>query len=131
MRLLLDTQVFLWSQSETDRLGPHLALLADPQHELVVSAASCWEIAVKWALGKLPLPEPPAIWVPQRMAAMAATPVSVSHAQALAVAELPPVHRDPFDRLLVTQCRDLDATLVSADPVFSRYDVELIAVGER
>lgn len=130
MKLLLDTQVFLWAHADTRRLGPHLDLLRDPEQELFLSAVSSWEIAIKWALGRLPLPAPPLTWVPSRMAAMQAAPLSVSHGHALAVGELPPVHRDPFDRLLVAQSRDLGAALVSADPVFGRYDVELIRVGE-
>lgn len=128
MRVLLDTQVFLWLQTDPRRLGTHRDLVADPQTDVLVSAVTSWEIAIKWEIGRLPLPAPPADWVPSRIAAIAATAVDVSHRQALAVAALPPVHRDPFDRLLVVQSRDLDASLVSADPVFAGYDVRLVVV---
>lgn len=59
MRALLDTHVFLWLQTEPDRVGEALAVLSDLRTELLVSAASGWEIAIKHGLGKLPLPEPP------------------------------------------------------------------------
>lgn len=119
--LLLDTQVFLWLQTEPERLGAHLSLLEDS--ELLVSAASAWEIAIKYALGRLALPEPPVVYVPSAMAAIDATPVPVEHRHALAVATLPPLHRDPFDRLLVAQARALDATIVTVDPDIPRYGV--------
>jgi PIN domain nuclease of toxin-antitoxin system len=131
MRLLLDTHVFLWLQATPARLGNRLTLLADPETELLVSAASAWEIAIKSALGRLPLPEPPTQWVTSRIAMIRAQPVAVELAHALAVADLAPVHRDPFDRLLVCQSRLLGAPLVTADPVFDRYDVELLRVGRR
>lgn len=131
MRVLLDTHVFLWLHLDRDRLGSELEMLADPRHDLLLSAVSTWEIAIKWSLGRLTLPEKPTDWVPSRMIAAGASPVSVSQRQTLAVSELPPVHGDPFDRLLVSQARDLGASLMSADPVFARYDVDLIGAGDR
>ncbi len=128
MRLLLDTHVFLWLQTEPERLGPALSTISDPGNELLLSAASSWEIAIKHGLGRLDLPEPPASYVPDRMARMGATPLAVEHPHVLTVADLPPVHRDPFDRLLVAQARLLGLGLVTADPVFARYDVDVIAV---
>lgn len=128
MRLLLDTHVFLWLQTEPDRLGTALAVAEDPRNELLVSAASSWEIAIKHALGRLDLPEPPAIYVPTRIEAIGATPVAVEHPHALGVAELPAIHRDPFDRLLVVQARLLGLTLVTADHAFDGYDVEVLPV---
>lgn len=128
MRLLLDTHVFLWLQTEPERVGPALPTISDPGNELLLSAASSWEIAIKHGLGRLDLPEPPANYVPDRMARLGTTPLAVEHSHVLAVADLPPVHRDPFDRLLVAQAQLLGLRLVTADPVFSRYDVDLIAV---
>lgn len=128
MRLLIDTQVFLWLHANPERVGRHRDVLADARNDLLVSAASAWEIAIKWGLGRLVLPEPPRTWVPSRIAALDAEALSLTHRQVLAVADLPAVHRDPFDRALVAQARDVRATLVSADPVFARYDVELLVV---
>jgi PIN domain nuclease of toxin-antitoxin system len=128
MKVLLDTHVFLWLQTEPERLGPYRPLVEDVRNERLVSAVSSWEVAIKWAIGRLPLPEPPARWFPGRMRAIGATPVPVEHAHTLAVAGLPRHHGDPFDRLLVAQAQQLDVPLLSADKVFGLYDVELLAL---
>lgn len=129
MRLLLDTHVWLWLQYAPERLGRALALAEDPANELLLSAASSWEIAVKWSLGRLTLPEPPATYVPDRVITSGVVPLPVHHAHALAVASLPPHHRDPFDRLLVVQATAEGASLVTADKTLGRYDVALIWTG--
>ena len=126
MRVLLDTHAFLWMHTEPDRLGRQRELVTDTAIELLLSAASSWEIAVKYALGRLPLPSAPEQWVPARLEAAAVVAVPVEHSHALAVASLPPVHRDPFDRLPVAVSRSLAAPLLSADPVFTGYEVELL-----
>src|SRR5947209_13719969 len=99
MRLLLDTQCWLWMQTTPERLGDRaLELVGDSTHELFLSAASSWEMAIKYAVGKLPLPVPPAQYVPERMHRSGVVPLPVSHSHALRVAELPVHHRDPFVR---------------------------------
>ena len=126
MTLLLDTQCWLWMQAEPERLNRETReLLVDPSQELVLSAASSWEIAIKYALGKLPLPSAPERYVPERLRADAVRPMPVTHIHALRVAELPQHHRDPFDRLLVAQAQCEELTLVTADRVLHRYEVEL------
>ena len=129
MRLLLDTHVFLWLQTEPGRLGPALTVAEDPRNELLVSAATSWEIAIKHGLGRLDLPETPATYVPARIEAIGATALAVEHPHTLGVAALPPIHRDPFDRLLVVQARLLDLTLVTADRAFDGYEVEVLRIG--
>lgn len=124
MRLLLDTHVFLWLLSEPERLGSHLQYLEDPGNDLLLSAASSWEIAIKVGLGRLDLPEDPKRYVPERMRAIGVLPLAIEHAHVLAVAELPLHHRDPFDRVLVAQARHLEIPIVTADPQFNRYDVQ-------
>lgn len=124
--MLLDTHVLLWAHAEPARLGAARELLADTANDLLLSAASAWEIAIKVGLGRLELPEPVDTWVPSRVAAIGALAVPVDVDHATRVAALPPVHRDPFDRLLVAQAMALGATLVSTDPVFMRYDVRLL-----
>ncbi len=128
MKLLLDTHVFLWLLAEPERLGGHIASLEDPGNELLVSAASSWEIAIKVQLGKLDLPDDPKRYVPNRMQAIGAKPLPIEHNHALAVSELPPLHRDPFDRLLVAQARDLGLQVVTADVQITLYDVEALLV---
>jgi PIN domain nuclease of toxin-antitoxin system len=129
VKLLLDTHIFLWLLTAPERLGPHLKLAEDQRTELFVSAATSWEIAIKHGIGRLPLPEPPERYVPDRMNAIGATPLAIEHSAALAVSSLPPVHRDPFDRLLVAQARLLDMPILTADPVLSQYPVRTLLVG--
>jgi PIN domain nuclease of toxin-antitoxin system len=128
VKLLLDTHVFLWLLGEPERLGDHLGSLENPVNELFLSAASSWEIAIKVQLGRLELPEDPRRYVPDRMRAIGAQPVPIEHNHALAVTELPLLHRDPFDRLLVAQARDLRLRIVTADPQIARYEVEALLV---
>ena len=128
-RLLLDTHVFLWLLTEPERLGDGMVTVQAADVELLVSAASSWEIAVKYGLGKIPLPEPPARYVPSRLRAIGAVPVAIEHSHALAVADLPPLHRDPFDRLLVAQALALGLRIVTHDPQVARYPVDAVLVG--
>jgi PIN domain nuclease of toxin-antitoxin system len=107
VRLLLDTHIFLWLQTEPERLGGQLPLVEDANNELLVSAASSWEIVIKHGLGRLPLPEAPERYVPRRLRAIGAEALPIEHVHALAVSALPPLHRDPFDRMLVAQAQVL------------------------
>jgi PIN domain nuclease of toxin-antitoxin system len=126
VRILLDTQCWLWMQASPRRFSrASLDLLDDPENELVFSAASSWEIAIKYALGRLPLPERPSVYVPDRMASSGVLPLSVGHAHALHVATLPSHHRDPFDRLLIAQAQILGLRILTADDAFEPYDVEI------
>ncbi len=128
MKVLLDTHVFLWMQADPDRLAPDARrLVEDPRTELVLSAASAWEIAIKHALGRLPLPDSPARYVPGRMRTSGVTGLSITHAHALGVGELPALHRDPFDRLLVVQSAHEQCPILTADAQIEQYDVEVIA----
>lgn len=129
MRVLLDTHVFLWLQTEPERLGDRMALVEDSATTLLLSAASSWEMAIKYALGRLPLPEPPARYVPTRMRAIGAEALPIEHPHALAVASLPPLHRDPFDRLLVAQATIAGVAILTADPAVAQYPAETLLVG--
>lgn len=127
MRFLLDTHVWLWLQARPDRVADDVrAQLADGSTVLFLSAASSWEIAIKNALGRLPLPEPPRTYVPSRMRHDGVDGLPVTHAHALHVASLPPHHGDPFDRLLVAQAQLEGLTVVTADRQLERYDVPLL-----
>lgn len=126
-RLLVDTHVWLWLQSDPDRLPASVRdMVEDRGVELLLSAASAWEIAIKYRLGKLLLPQDPATYVPDRMRRSGTTPLSVEHAHVLRVSELPDHHRDPFDRLLVAQAQILDVPIVTADSQFERYQVTVL-----
>lgn len=128
MRILLDTHVFLWLHTEPERLGAHLSVLEDRRNELLFSAAGSWEIAIKHGLGRLPLPEPPQRYVPARLRAIGAQALPIEHTHALAVAALEPLHRDPFDRLLVAQAGLLDVPILTADPILARYPVQVLLI---
>jgi len=103
MKLLLDTHVFVWWDADLTRLSAvALVAIRDPANEIWVSTASAWELAIKVQIGKLTLRLPLADIFAQQMAnGMRILPVSLIHA--LAVEALPPVHKDPFDRMLVAQ----------------------------
>lgn len=129
MRLLLDTRVWLWTLVSPERFDEAIGdLLADRGNELLFSAASAWEIAFKYRLGKLPLPEPPARFVPPRLARDGITLLPVEPHHALHVADLPDHHRDPFDRLLVAQAVLEQLTLITADQQLSAYDARVLLV---
>lgn len=121
MTVLLDTHVWLWMLADPDRLGALRPRVEDESNALLLSAASSWEIAIKHASGRLSLPEPPATFVPSRIRATGVTPIAIEHTHALAVASLPPHHRDPFDRLLVAQALAFDVPLATADPAVQAY----------
>ena len=124
---LLDTCTFLWMLGRDELLGVDARrIVASPASKLVLSAASSWEIALKVRLGKLDLGEPPGTYVPSRMEQQSIEPLPVEHAHALATHELPPLHRDPFDRLLVAQARYEDLVLVSPDPALAPYGVPVV-----
>jgi PIN domain nuclease of toxin-antitoxin system len=99
------------------------ALVDDPDSVLLLSPVSAWEIASKYAAGRLTLPIPPGEYVPSRMKSSGVDALPLQHSHALQVAELPWHHRDPFDRLLIAQAQVEGLPILSADRQFSAYDV--------
>ncbi|MCB7135145.1 type II toxin-antitoxin system VapC family toxin [Cellulosimicrobium marinum] len=121
MRVLLDTHLLLWAADEVDRLPAAATdLLADPDVDAWFSAASIWEIAIKRGLDRPDFRVDAGVF---RRALLRAgfVELAVTGAHAAAVALLPPVHRDPFDRLLVAQAATEGITLVTHDEVVGRY----------
>ena len=130
MKYLLDTSVWLWSLTASERIRPEAReLLVRGREEIYLSAASSWEISIKSALGKLWLPEPVASYVPKRMAAQGIRPLAITHSHALAVSKLPAYHNDPFDRLLIAQAQVEGMTIQTADRAFRPYPAEVIWCG--
>jgi PIN domain nuclease of toxin-antitoxin system len=118
VRLLLDTHAFLWWCGDDPRLGDvERQAIRDGANEAYLSAASVWEMATKQALGRLRVPEP----VSAAAARLGFEPLPIAFAHAEATALLPPLHRDPFDRLLVAQARTEGLTLVTSDPMIRAY----------
>ena len=127
MRLLLDTHVWLWTATEDARLTPRIrAAIADRANDIFVSAASVWEIAIKYQLGKLPLPLPPHDYETTMIARADFRTLAVTTEHAAGVAALPALHRDPFDRMLISQALQDDLTIVTIDPIVRSYAVGCI-----
>lgn len=124
MKLLLDTCTFLWAVRGDAQLSAEAAaLFRDPANEVFLSAVSAWEIAVKHQLGKLPMSEAPARYVPRERARHGIEPLPLSEADTLLLDRLPAVHADPFDRLLVCQAVQHGMTLLTPDAMIHRYPV--------
>lgn len=127
MRLLLDTCTFLWLTGDSARLSePARRAIRDPENEVYLSAASAWEIAVKWRLGKLTLDRRPEAFVSAERERHGVTELPIRESATLLSASLPDVHRDPFDRMLVSQAIDGGLSIVSPDPAFDGYPVKLL-----
>ena len=127
MILLLDTHGLLWALIDPDRLSARAtSLLQDRSVRVLVSAASAWEIAIKLAKGKVRLPVEPTRLLQVVTQDLGMEPIAVEFEHGIAAAALPPIHGDPFDRLLVAQARLLRVPILTADPQIARYDVETI-----
>lgn len=127
MQVLLDTHCFLWWIDD----DPNLSItarrtIADGSNEVFVSAASCWEIAIKAQLGKLRLPNSAEAFVSEHLQLNAFRPLSITVSHALRTAALPAIHRDPFDRIIVAQSELEQFAIVTSDPLIQQYKVSTI-----
>ena len=127
MKILLDTHIFLWMFLNPSRISANVEfLIKDANNEIFLSAISSWEISIKYSVGKLKLPDAPEIYVPERIKRANLQRLEITHEHTLAITNLPPIHKDPFDHLLITQANVENLTLLSADSVFDKYAVKLI-----
>jgi len=127
MKLLLDTQCWLWWFSQPERLSEEaIKQISDETNQVWFSVASVWEIGIKVSIGKLPLPEKIDDYIPTRMIQLGTQSLEITASHALRAAALPLLHRDPFDRMLIAQSQIEGMTLVSADSMFAHYDVSVI-----
>jgi PIN domain nuclease of toxin-antitoxin system len=125
MRVLLDTQSFIWFISSSVRLSSAArTVIADTSNELIVSVASLWEMAIKVSIGKLVLHQPYETLIPQQLAYHGIALLSVELPHMIAVSKLPFHHRDPFDRMLIAQSLVENVPIVSSDAVFDAYGVK-------
>jgi PIN domain nuclease of toxin-antitoxin system len=122
MKLLLDTCTFLWALGGTaDLRGRAGDWFRAPDNEVYLSAASAWEIAIKYASGRLVLPRPPDQLITVEREARAILSLPIDEESALHVSRLPHLHRDPFDRILVAQAIVHGLTILTPDPLVTQY----------
>ena len=127
MKLLFDTHTFMWWHSEPDRIPrDSLTLLQNPNHELLLSIVSLWEMQIKIQLGKLTLRDDLELMLKTQQEQNNVTLVFITFLHILELKNLPLHHKDPFDRLLLAQSKVENATLISRDSVFQNYDCPVI-----
>ncbi len=128
MKVLIDTQCWLWMNASPEKLSRRTrALLIEPDTERLLSVASIWEIGIKYHLGKLPLPVAPADYVPARMALTRTSGLAIIGAHALRASSLPTLHRDPFDRMIVAQALVEGVPVLSSDGQLDAYGIRRLA----
>ena len=126
MRLLLDTHVLLWWIIDSPKISETAHhLISEGDNTLYWSSVSSWEVSIKYALGRLPLPETPGKILPHELALNRIESLPVIDTHAFLAGQLPLHHRDPFDRMLVAQTQVKSLVLLSNDPFMNLYDIEV------
>lgn len=127
MKLLLDTHVFLWFISADSRL-PILfqSAVREPQNTIYLSVASLWEIIIKYNLGKLPLPQSPEIYIPRQRQIHQIKSLPISESSLKNLISLPNLHRDPFDRVLISQALSHNLTIITLDQTIKSYSAPFL-----
>jgi len=126
MKFLLETHIFLWWITDSQLLSQTARdIVSDGNSELFWSTASSWEVAIKYRLGRLPLPEVPEVFIPTELAKNRIDPLPIISEHAFRAGQLPIHHRDPFDRMLVAQAQAENMEIVSNDHQISLYDVNI------
>lgn len=127
MKILLDTHIFLWFISGDSRLSTDVRdAIRDPDNEIYLSVVSVWESIVKHQLGKLPLPEPPEAYLPKQRNLHQIASLTLDETSVAQLTKLPPLHRDPFDRMLICQAVQNDLIIATVDAAVRAYSVSTI-----
>ncbi len=127
MKLLLDTCTFLWIISDDSALSDEArSAFSDPTNEIYLSAISVWEIVIKHALKRLPLPEAPDRFIPSQRTRHAIQPLPLEEEAVLQLSRLPEYHKDPFDRMLVCQAIAHGLALLTPDEEIRQYPVRTV-----
>ncbi|NDJ54398.1 MAG: type II toxin-antitoxin system VapC family toxin, partial [Chloroflexi bacterium] len=122
-----DTHIFLWFISGDTKLSTDVRdAICDPDNEVYLSAVSIWEAMVKYQLGKLPLPKPPETYLPKRRDLHQISSLALDESSVVQLANLPPLHRDPVDRMLVCQALQNDLTIATVDMAIRAYSVSIM-----
>jgi PIN domain nuclease of toxin-antitoxin system len=124
MRLLLDTHIFLWFIAGDRRLPKSLRdAIRDESNEPLLSVVSVWEVMIKHQLGKLPLPQSPGIYLPIQRERHQIASLALDEASVARLSYLAPLHRDPFDRILISQAIQHELAIVTIDNLIRQYPV--------
>ena len=127
MKLLLDTHIFLWFISRDRHLPDFMEeSIRNPDNEVYLSVVSLWETIIKHQLGKLPLPHPPERYLPKQRERHQISSLSLDESSVSRLANLPSIHRDPFDRMLICQALEHTLTFVTVDDTISLYPVTVL-----
>ena len=127
MRILLDTHIFLWFISGDTQLSTNVRdAIRNPNNEVYLSSVSVWEAIVKYQLGKLPLPEHPATYLPKQRDLHKITSLALDENSVMQLANLPSLHRDPFDRMLICQALQSNLTIATVDAAIRAYSVSVM-----
>lgn len=122
--------VWIWALDAYDRLNPRACrMLEEGEEEVYLSPVTTLEISIKTQIGRLEFPAPPARSIPAFMARQGIRPLLITHVHAAKVYELPLLHKDPFDRLLIAQALAEEMTILTADRLFRKYDVPILWAG--
>ncbi len=127
MQVLLDTNAFLWWVTDDPKLSKTArSIISNPENPIFFSVASAWEIIIKYQLGKLPLPEPAKVYIPNRVKHYGFIYLSIKMKDVLEISNLENHHKDPFDRLLIAQAKVDNLSIITADKKFNLYDIDVI-----
>jgi PIN domain nuclease of toxin-antitoxin system len=127
VKVLLDTATFLWLIAEPERLTATVReACADSTNDVYLSAVSAWEIAVKHAIGRLPLPQAPENFVTRERDRHGIETLALDEGSTLQLTRLPALHRDPFDRMLICQSITHGLVLATSDPEIARYPIRTL-----
>ena len=127
MKILVDTHIFLWAITDDHRLSAeNRTVYLDNSNQLYLSVASVWEMLIKCGLGKLPLPKPASGYILKQMEKNRVEMLTIRAAHLTQLESLPPIDRDPFDRMMVAQASAEGMPIMSADPALRRYGVRVL-----
>jgi PIN domain nuclease of toxin-antitoxin system len=127
VKAILDTHTFLWWNLDDPQLSKSAReFIGNGRNQIYLSAVSAWEISLKYAKGRLELPEPPGDYVMSRLELHQFLPLSIELTHTLHIYQLPAIHHDPFDRLLVAQAQLENCLLITADRDIARYNVNVL-----
>lgn len=127
MRALLDTHAFLWWISDSSRLSKRAyEFIEKPSNTIYLSSVSFWEISIKSTLGSIQFPKKMESFIAEQISINSFEPLSINISHAVNIRDLPQHHKDPFDRMLISQSQIEDMPLITGDKLISKYKIELI-----